>query len=70
MLALAVEVAEEVRVVVGADDPGRLRATLRPLGEGRPAGSLHGASHEIDRERDEDHDEQESEHPSRVERPW
>ena len=70
MLALALEVAEEVRVVVGADDPGRLGAALRTLRQGWAAGSLHGASHEIDRERDEDHDEQESEHPSRVERPW
>ena len=70
MLALAVEVAEEVRVVVRSDDAGRLRAALRALRQGWSASSLHGASHEVDRERDEDHDEQESEHPSRVERPW
>ena len=71
MPALAVEVAQEVEVVVGGDGAGRRAVARGPttslLWSGAP---LHGPHHQIDREREESDEEEEPEHASRVGPRW
>ena len=64
MLALPVEVAEEVRVVVRTER-ARRRLVLR-----QHATALDHSHGEVDRDREEDHEEQELQHPSSVEGTW
>jgi hypothetical protein len=68
---LAVEVAQEVLVVVGSLDPRRrLWPAPLQLGTSTRAALLEQPGDEVDRHGEERHDDQELEHPSRVGRTW
>ena len=69
VLALAVEVAQEVGVVVGGDG-ARGRAALGRRSSGSAAASLDRPHDQVDREREKGDEDQDLQHASRVGRRW
>ena len=67
MAAFAVEVAEEVVVVVGPEHSRWLGRTTTLDGPGRGAAFLHHAGHDVHRDGEYDDHQQEPEHVPNVE---